>query len=89
MGGFCNFRLISLEIQCKICLFALNPYLGVNHCIEPCRGIVLLINLNTMAKIFYPIGFDENGNPCDYVDEQDIHMYCHGKGVDGSDNWCR
>lgn len=38
-------------------------------------------------NIYHPIGFDENGNPCDYVDEQSIYMYYHGKGEDGSNNW--
>lgn len=33
------------------------------------------------------IGFDSYGNPCDYVDENGIYMYYHGKNEDGSDNW--
>lgn len=40
-----------------------------------------------MTNFISSIGFDEYGNPCDYTDYQDIPMYYHGKGIDGSDNW--
>lgn len=40
-----------------------------------------------MDTQYYLIGFDENGNPSDYVDEQGIYMYYHGKGEDESYNW--
>lgn len=76
-----------MEFSNKNDLFALNSYLGVSHCIEPCCGIVELNKFVAMTNFISSIGFDEYGNPCDYTDYQDIPMYYHGKGIDGSDNW--
>ncbi len=32
-------------------------------------------------------GYDINGNPIDYIDENGIHWYYIGKGIDGGDEW--
>lgn len=47
----------------------MNSYLGVNHCIKPCCGIVKLNYIGNMDDFSSSTGFDPNGNPCDYVDE--------------------
>ena len=32
-------------------------------------------------------GYDINGDPVDYIDENGIHWYYVGKGQDGGDEW--
>lgn len=67
-------------------LICTELHLGVNHCVKPCCGIVKLNAIVDMTDVISSTGFDSNGEPCDYIDEEgSIWIYLGKKH--GFDEW--
>ena len=60
--------------------------LCVSLCTEACCGIINNNTFISMKNKISPKGYDPNGNPCDYVDEDGVTWIYIGN-PNGVDEW--
>ena len=73
----------ELETYHKCRIFVFESTSSVIHSITGSSGKYL----SNHHIIMNNQGYDINGDPVDYIDENGIHWYYVGKGQDGGDEW--